>query len=123
MVTGVLNKEPEKILRAGEQMGLVSSEDSKESRQGFVDLAYLSAEPVMTTDPYDWAKSELPKRTASLSLKVIPSLKFRIPPKEMLSLNRKMGGIYVHLAELKSQIPIRKQLLKEPYFSLLKIKN
>ena len=121
MVTGVLNREPDKILQAGELMGLVSPEDSEESRQGFVDLAYLSAEPVMTRTHYDWASSQLPKRTAALSMKVIPSLKFRIPPKEMLSLNRKLGGIYVHLAELKSQIPIRNQLLNEPYRTLLNI--
>lgn len=100
-------------------MGLVSPEDSKEARQGFVDLAYLSAEPVLSLEAYDWANSQLPKRTAALSLKVIPHLKFRIPPKEMLSLNRKLGGIYVHLAELKSRLAIRTHLMVEPYHSLI----
>jgi hypothetical protein len=119
LVRGVLNHEDERILEAGEMMGLVSKEDSNEARQGFVDLAYLSAEPVLQTDSYDWANSQLPKRTAALSIKVIPHLKFRIPPKEMLSLNRKLGGIYVHLAELKSSLAIRKHLMAEPYSSLI----
>jgi predicted unusual protein kinase regulating ubiquinone biosynthesis (AarF/ABC1/UbiB family) len=121
LVRGVLNEKPEEILRAGEEMGLVSKEDSPQARQGFVDLAYLSAEPVLTLKPYHWAGSDLPKRTASLSMKIIPQLKFRIPPKEMLSLNRKLGGIYVHLSELKSQIAIREELLKEPYRTILKL--
>lgn len=123
LVRGVLNHEDSKILEAGELMGLVSKEDSKEARQGFVDLAYLSAEPVLKTQNYDWAMSDLPKRTAALSLKVIPHLKFRIPPKEMLSLNRKLGGIYVHLAELKSQLAIKKHLQVEPYQSLIGIER
>lgn len=121
MVRGVLNTNDDQILEAGEQMGLVSKDDSKEARQGFVNLAYLSAEPVMKDTEYDWAASDLPKRTAALSLKVIPSLKFRIPPKEMLSLNRKLGGIYVHLSELRSHLAIRKNLMKEPYQSLIGI--
>jgi len=123
LVRGVLNHEDEKILEAGEMMGLVSKEDSNEARQGFVDLAYLSAEPVLQTDSYDWANSQLPKRTAALSIKVIPHLKFRIPPKEMLSLNRKLGGIYVHLAELKSSLAIRKHLMEEPYRGLIGIES
>jgi predicted unusual protein kinase regulating ubiquinone biosynthesis (AarF/ABC1/UbiB family) len=123
LVRGVLNHEDEKILEAGEMMGLVSKEDSTEARQGFVDLAYLSAEPVLQTDSYDWANSQLPKRTAALSIKVIPHLKFRIPPKEMLSLNRKLGGIYVHLAELKSSLAIRKHLMEEPYRGLIGIES
>jgi predicted unusual protein kinase regulating ubiquinone biosynthesis (AarF/ABC1/UbiB family) len=123
LVRGVLNHEDKKILEAGEMMGLVSKEDSTEARQGFVELAYLSAEPVLQTDSYDWADSQLPKRTAALSIKVIPHLKFRIPPKEMLSLNRKLGGIYVHLAELKSSLAIRKHLMAEPYSSLIGIES
>jgi predicted unusual protein kinase regulating ubiquinone biosynthesis (AarF/ABC1/UbiB family) len=123
LVRGVLNHEDEKILEAGEMMGLVSKEDSTEARQGFVELAYLSAEPVLQTDSYDWANSQLPKRTAALSIKVIPHLKFRIPPKEMLSLNRKLGGIYVHLAELKSSLAIRKHLMEEPYRGLIGIES
>jgi predicted unusual protein kinase regulating ubiquinone biosynthesis (AarF/ABC1/UbiB family) len=122
LASGVLNTEPETIIQAGVSMGLVSEEDSPEAKRSFVELAYLSAEPLLQTQPYSWAKSELPKRTAALSMKVIPTLKFRIPPKEMLSLNRKLGGIYVHLAELDSLLPIRKNLLQEPYRKILNIK-
>ncbi|MBM4303347.1 MAG: AarF/ABC1/UbiB kinase family protein [Deltaproteobacteria bacterium] len=121
MVSGILNCKDEQILESGELMGIVSKEDSPQARQGFVKLAYLSAEPVLSNKEYDWANSQLPKRTAALSLKVIPSLKFRIPPKEMLSLNRKLGGIYVHLAELRSTLAIRKHLTVEPYQSLIGI--
>lgn len=121
LVRGVLNAQPELIIKAGELMGLVAPDDSPQAKQGFVDLALLSAEPCLSDSPYDWNSSQLPKRTAALSMKIIPTLKFRIPPREMLSLNRKLGGIYVHLAELKSQLPIRKQLMQEPYKSLLTI--
>ena len=121
LLGGVVTENFDRIIKGGELLGLVAPSDSPLAKRAFVDLALLSGEPLHGESAYDWGQSQLPKRVAALSLKTIPQLKFRIPPKEMLSLNRKLGGIFVHLSELKGQIAMKPQLLAEPYGSILGI--
>jgi len=62
---------------------------------------------------YRWGASDLPQQVALAASKASLSFSFRVPPKEFIFLHRKLGGVFVFLAELDAELKARPLLL--PY--------
>jgi hypothetical protein len=56
---------------------------------------------------YDWKKSDLPKRLTAKALKIIRGFPLRTPPREVIFLDRKTGGVFVFLSVLGAKLNAR----------------
>ena len=61
---------------------------------------------------YIWSKSDLPTRIAGLATKYALSFKVRAPPREVLFLDRKIGGIFIMMKVLDARFHGHKLLDK-----------
>ncbi len=110
MVTGAALKNEARILQSGIEMGYVLADDDKDLKQSYIQLCLMIGEPFHGdtkspfVDPdtlgYDWKASDLPLRVAEEGQKLAKKFKLRVPPKESLFLDRKLGGTFVFLSVL-----------------------
>jgi predicted unusual protein kinase regulating ubiquinone biosynthesis (AarF/ABC1/UbiB family) len=115
LLCGVLTDSDEETLKGGEKMGLVEKTDDPEVRHAFVQLARLAGEALLAPadQPFCYATSDLPKRIAKVAPAVIYRLKMRLPPREMISFDRKLTGVYIHLVNLGAQLSFRDRIVEK----------
>lgn len=115
LLCGVLTDSDAQTLKGGEKMGLVEPSDDADVRQAFVQLARLAGEALLAPPerPFCYASSDLPRRIAKVAPAVIYRLKMRLPPREMVSFDRKLTGVYVHLVNLGAQLSFRDRIVEK----------
>lgn len=111
MVRGAFCKDGEQVKRAALELGFLEPDDPEELQNEFIELCDLIMEPFFV-DQYDWGSSDLPRRLARKGSQVILNFRLRLPPREIVFLDRKMGGIFIFLAVLKAKINGREILAK-----------
>jgi predicted unusual protein kinase regulating ubiquinone biosynthesis (AarF/ABC1/UbiB family) len=84
--------------------------DTEEQARHLFELVLLSLEPFRRPGTFSWAESDLPARIRERMPAFVRAFKFRPPPKEVLFLNRKIGGVYQFLAKLGSRFEPQKEL-------------
>jgi predicted unusual protein kinase regulating ubiquinone biosynthesis (AarF/ABC1/UbiB family) len=99
MVGGAFRRDRAKILEGAQAMGFVQDDDAPELLNHFVELCTMFAEPFHSPN-YDWSASDLPKRVMAQGARMAMSFKLRAPPREVVFLDRKMGGIFIILSVL-----------------------
>lgn len=116
MIDGAIELDAEKVLDAATQIGFLGTDASVKLKQAFVEITFMAVEPWLNpTDPrvpshlvdrngcYLWSKSDLPTRIASMATKYALSFKVRAPPREVLFLDRKIGGIFIIMKVLDAR--------------------
>ena len=116
----------EKLFRqATENLGFIKEGDSAEYIQTFSDFCYETVEPFWSHDDprnvqkkiaedgtYHWKNSDLPGRVMKKAIQ-FKNFDLRAPPREIIFLDRKTGGVFIFLSVLKAEINARKII--EPY--------
>ena len=93
------------IEAGGRGLGLLLPEDSAELVADYISLCRLLTEPFDEAQgEYDWGASDLPKRVTSAVAKIATSYKLRAPPRELVFLDRKLGGVFIFLSVLKCRM-------------------
>jgi hypothetical protein len=69
-----------------------------------IGLSFLVTEPVKVEGVYDWEKSDLPERVIVRAKPYLFDRNVRLPPAEMMSLDRKVGGVFTLMVKLKAKI-------------------
>jgi predicted unusual protein kinase regulating ubiquinone biosynthesis (AarF/ABC1/UbiB family) len=130
LARGAARRDPAGIERAAHGLGLILSEDSAAVRSGLVELALRIAEPLgpPTSDAahlftedgrYRWGQSDLPRRLLRQGSELALHARLRTPPREMIFLDRKLGGMFFFLATLGVTAQVRplveKYLDAEPH--------
>ncbi|MGZ3723026.1 MAG: ABC1 kinase family protein [Bdellovibrionales bacterium] len=110
LMQGGLSHDSRMIELGGRQFGLLQPEDSIELVRDYVDLVQAILEPF--EGMYDWGASDLPKRVALKAKHIAFSYKLRAPPRELIFLDRKLGGAFVFLSVLKCKMDARPLLEK-----------
>ncbi|HMN68976.1 MAG TPA: AarF/ABC1/UbiB kinase family protein [Bdellovibrionales bacterium] len=105
LVRGGLARDPRMIEQGGRKLGLLKPEDELELVDDYVKLCSLLTEPFQ--GEYDWGTSDLPKRVAAQALRIASTYKLRAPPRELIFLDRKLGGVFVFLSVLKCVMDAR----------------
>jgi predicted unusual protein kinase regulating ubiquinone biosynthesis (AarF/ABC1/UbiB family) len=116
LMAGGLEKDARKIEKGGRQFNLLQPEDSIELVNDYVKLVQLILEPF--EGMYDWGTSDLPKRVAAMGKHIAFNYKLRTPPRELVFLDRKLGGAFIFLSVLKCKMDARPLL--EKYLASLK---
>lgn len=126
MVKGSLINDKEFFLNAAKQLGFVQDSDDPRLIKVFEEFCFETVEPFIAyEDPrnnhgqiaadgtYDWKNTDLPNRLSKKVFQIIREFTWRTPPKEILFLDRKTGGVFIFLSVLRAKIKGRDLLL--PY--------
>jgi hypothetical protein len=125
MVKASLLKDTKALEKSAHDLKFLGGSDAPELKELFKKFCLMTVEPFLDPeDPnmpshlidekgqYDWKKSDLPKRLTDIVLKIIKGFPLRTPPRELVFLDRKTGGVFVFLSVLGAKIRARELLLK-----------
>lgn len=115
LIAGTFFRDRPRLIRAAIELGFLREEDSEQYKTSFAEISELFLEPFSSDGIYDWSKSDLPQRVTRKGAEMIWSAKLRPPPREVVFLDRKMGGVFILLSALGAKI--RSRELLEKYFN------
>ncbi len=131
MVKGAVMSDEKMFLKASHDLKFLRKDDPEQLTDAFKEFCYETVEPFLEpTDArrnalamddqglYDWKKTDLPQRISAKVLKILREFPLRTPPRELVFLDRKTGGVFVFLHMLGAKFNARKVIL--PYLENLK---
>lgn len=128
MIQSTLAQDEAGLLAAAKELGLIQDGDPDELTRQYIDLCYAIVEPFMGREylqgtlpesagistefydaqgAYDWGRTDLPRRVAKLGAKMIFAFRMRVPPRELVFLDRKMGGMFIFMHALRVKADAR----------------
>ncbi|MCB9026032.1 MAG: AarF/ABC1/UbiB kinase family protein [Bdellovibrionaceae bacterium] len=123
IIIGSITKNRPLLIDGAMTLGLIKDRDPKELVNRYIALCFMFTEPFWSPSEnadsippthfdelgnYDYRNSDLPQRIANAGKAIVLNFNFRIPPKELVFLDRKMGGTFSFLATLGANINGRK---------------
>ena len=113
LIEGSLLGRDSVIESGGRGLGLLKDDDSAALVNDYVNLCRLLTEPFDEAQgEYDWGQSTLPRRVTVAVTKIAGSYKMRAPPRELVFLDRKLGGVFIFLSALKCRLKARANVLE-----------
>lgn len=124
IVAGAYYGDRERLIRGAKGIGLLRPESPRRVLDAFADVGFLMIEPFSENPPaelltadgaYRWGESDLPRRVSMAISRAAISRWFRIPPREIVFLHRRLGGVFVLLSVLGAEIhgrPILEEYLR-----------
>lgn len=103
MVWGSVHRDRDASLRGAMGLGILAPGDSSDILNAFVDLTFLMTEP-FHHGVYDWGATDLVKRVLKQGTGLVYTMKtqLRVPPRELVFLDRKLGGVFITMHALKA---------------------
>ncbi len=97
----------EDIMRALTAFGLLDERESERVKFGFVELMRLALEPFSpSAQPFRFAAWDGQQRVRALALELASGLEFTAPPREILFLHRKLGGMFQLLRRMEVTVDL-----------------
>jgi predicted unusual protein kinase regulating ubiquinone biosynthesis (AarF/ABC1/UbiB family) len=125
MVRSALFNDLEGLHQASLQLGFTKSGDDPGLLKIYEDFCLTTVEPFIAFgDPrntkgqinaageYDWKNTDLPQRLTRLVFQMIQKFEVRPPPREILFIDRKTGGVFIFCSVMKAQINSRNIMLQ-----------
>ncbi|MCB0356529.1 MAG: AarF/ABC1/UbiB kinase family protein [Bdellovibrionales bacterium] len=118
IIIGSIRQERATLLDGAMTLGLIKENDPEPLVNKYLNLCFMFTEPFhagpynQPNSPtgfdsqglYDYANSHLPQRIAEAGKEIVLTFNFRTPPKELVFLDRKMGGTFTFLATLGAKL-------------------
>ncbi len=117
VVRGGLSGNLDEIIKGTLEIGLMAPNSPRKVLEDFAGLAQLIVEPFRHTSDlsipkhclaadgnYNFGQSDLPTRVAQKAAMNALSVHFRIPPREIVFLHRRIAGVFATLTALKAQL-------------------
>jgi aarF domain-containing kinase len=96
-----------KIVDAFLEFGMIDARESAESRRLLADMMLVSLEPFEAhRQPFRFKDDDYARRTRDVQQAFAQSLKYSAPPRKILFLHRKLGGVFLFLKKLDVQIDV-----------------
>lgn len=124
IVRGGVQRDRDQIVRGACGIGLMSEDFPKSVLDAFAQMCEMITEPFAGNDPgrvpahllnargeYKWGESDLPMRAGQLAAKNAFSKHFRVPPREIVFLHRRLSGVFIMLATLHAEVDARPLLM------------
>lgn len=125
IVRGALLADRAQILRGADAIGLMRGTFPEPVLKAFTEMCQLIVEPFNAVDDtrtppqlrnakgeYRWGASDLPMRAANVAARNALSVHFRVPPREIVFLHRRLAGVFIMLATLDVELDARERLLE-----------
>lgn len=120
IVSGALARDRQQIRAGAEAIGLIGNDFPASALDGFADMCERIVEPFEPTrapealrtaaGDYRFGASELPMRVSQIAARNALTLSFRLPPREIVFLHRRLGGVFIALATLAAELNLRQPL-------------
>ncbi len=112
MVRGAFYEKQAEVEAGAIEMGFLRPGDSPEMKRCFYEFCALITEPWMLAAdgkerPYDFSVTDLPRRVVKKGADLARMLGLRPPPRELVFIDRKVGGVFVFLSTLKAKFAAR----------------
>jgi predicted unusual protein kinase regulating ubiquinone biosynthesis (AarF/ABC1/UbiB family) len=115
MVKAAIERNLPLLEEASLELQFIQADDPPALKKYFVDFCFMTVEPFlpagisqspfMSPDGvYDWKNSDLPKRLTQIGLNIIKEFPLRTPPREIVFLDRKTGGVFIFMSVLGAKI-------------------
>jgi predicted unusual protein kinase regulating ubiquinone biosynthesis (AarF/ABC1/UbiB family) len=117
VIRGAFERNVDEVFAGGLGIRLLRDSFPPELRQAFAEVCFLIIEPfaeitaerppreLLTPDgAYRWGESDLPTRVTASIARASLSRHFRVPPREIVFLHRRLGGLFVLLAVLGGEL-------------------
>ena len=115
LVKGSILKDELLFITAAQDLGFIIPKDTDEYIQAFKSFCYETVEPfALEHETYNWKDTDLPSRVVKKAIQ-FKNFDLRTPPKDILFLDRKTGGVFIFLSVLKANINARK--LVDPFLN------
>jgi aarF domain-containing kinase len=106
LVVAVLSRSEKELMTIAEEMLLIDPRESIEAKKIFRDLMFESMHPI-TLPEYDFRDQTYVENMRKHSKALVVALKYSPPPKTLIFLHRKLGGIFQMLRILKVSLDLR----------------
>ncbi len=117
IVSGALDQDRPRIREGAEAIGLIGTDFPESALEAFASMCERIVEPF---DPqrapaslrtpagdYRFGASDLPMRVSQIAARNALTLSFRLPPREIVFLHRRLGGVFIALAALEAELNLR----------------
>lgn len=111
MIHGALLNDPARLREAALRLRFIEEGDDPRLLQLFEDFCFGVVEPFRVPE-YDWKKTDLPERTTKIAFDILKNFKLRTPPREIIFLDRKTGGVFIIMGVLGAKMASREILEK-----------
>ncbi len=124
IVEGALQRDREQLLRGAVAIGLMQKSFPKSVTDAFAAMCESIVEPFETPQDsrapaalfneqgaYRWGHSDLPMRSGKIAATNALSVHFRVPPREIVFLHRRLAGVFIMLATLRCELCSRPLLI------------
>lgn len=109
IVRGALLKDRDSVVKGALGIGLMREHFPERVLADFFELTRLIVEP-FAGGVYDWGASDLPARVGQTITRNALTRHFKIPPREIVFLHRRLAGVFITLAWLNVQLDGRAML-------------
>lgn len=99
MIRASLDDDGDRFRRAARDLRLLHESDDPKLTELFQEFCFTLVEP-FKTDAYDWKNTDLPRRITQMGLRILRGFPLRTPPREIIFLDRKTGGVFVMMGLL-----------------------
>jgi aarF domain-containing kinase len=83
------------IFESAVRFGLIDSREDTNAQESFKNMIQVTMEPFqLERQPFDFSDPGYEKRTIEANLRFTKSLKYSPPPRKIIFLHRKLGGIF-----------------------------
>ncbi|WP_366515681.1 ABC1 kinase family protein [Solimonas marina] len=124
IVEGALRHDRAQVVRGAKAIGLMNEKMPDAALDAFVAMCEAIVEPFEPADSeradaklrnangaYRWGDSDLPMRMGRVAATNALSVHFRVPPREIVFLHRRLAGVFIMLATLRCELDAREPLL------------
>ena len=126
IVRGALARNRAEIWAGARAIGLMGEGFPQNVLDAFAQMCELIVEPFAEPDSgavpphlktvngaYRWGDSDLPMRAGAVAARNTLSVHFRVPPREIVFLHRRLAGVFIMLATLHAELDARALLQRE----------
>lgn len=117
IVTGAIARDREQVRAGAEAIGLIGSDFPDAALDAFAAMCECIVEPFdpirapealrTAAGSYRFGASELPMRASQMAARNALTRSFRLPPREIVFLHRRLGGVFIALATLSAELDLR----------------
>ena len=124
IMRGALLRDRDRIHAGARAIGLMGHDFPQSVMNAFAELCERIVEPfddpaagtvpaeLLTDDgAYRWGASDLPMRVGRIASRNALSMYFRVPPREIVFLHRRLAGVFIMLSTLRCELRTREDLL------------
>lgn len=97
----------QKILEISSSLGLIDPRESNEVKEIYLKMMNFLVDPFRRDEPFDFTDKNFLNESRDLSWELARKSKYTPPPKELIFLHRKLGGIFVFIKRLDVKIKLR----------------